>query len=184
MTDISPHLYVCVCVCVRNPDTQILSSIKYNDIHFGTYICMQNTEIFSHICIGSASPASSNLGCNEEKHLSFCCHHDNTRWRKQSKLCILIEVISISDVYIYLIMWRERKQTMVLSLLFFNAFCFSILLLTELLYFPSHIYRCISLISGLYSHDLRIMAAILQNKKPNGAVDYRRREASIMLRPE
>lgn len=101
-------------------------------------------------------------------------------------LCILIEVISISDVCIYAMLWREINIVclgVVFYLSVFNAFnvfpsCCS------LSYFPCHFYRCISLISGLYSHDLRIMVAILQNRKPNGAVVCRRRETSIMLRPE
>lgn len=109
-------------------------------------------------------------------------------WQRKTngwtELCIHRDHLHIQHVYLYNELRGEKTASKHEHplLVFMHSLLF-ILPLTKP--FPlTTIKDASSFVSEPLSHDLRIIAAMLQNKKPNGAVICRKREASITLRPE
>lgn len=101
------------------------------------------------------------------------------------ELCIHIEIIYIRNMYIYTVKWREWEKLPNTCHLLSVFDAFPVFHPAAQKAIPHATIKDASFfISELHSHDLRIIALMLQHKKPNRAVIFRRREVSITLRPE
>lgn len=106
-----------------------------------------------------------------------------------TELHIHMQIIYISNMYIYAVKWREGREGKRLP----SEFSCLLSVFDAFPVFHPAAHKVISqatiidasfFISELRSHDLRIIAVMLQNKKPNRAVICRWKEASITPRPE